>query len=48
MREDQSRGCDMAEKIFGAAGCNKSELKLVKRQTGQTPAMTGTTTRPTR
>ena len=22
----------MADKIFGAAGCNKSELKLVKRQ----------------
>jgi hypothetical protein len=29
----------MAEKIFGAAGCNKSELKLVKRQ----PATTTTT-----
>ncbi len=22
----------MADKIFGATGCNKSELKLVKRQ----------------
>ncbi len=22
----------MADKIFGAVGCNKSELKLVKRQ----------------
>jgi hypothetical protein len=31
----------MAEKIFGAAGCNKSELKLVKRQPG-----TATTTAP--
>jgi len=46
-REDD----DMADKIFGAAGCNKSELKLVKRQPATaTTAATGsdTVTRPTR
>ena len=46
-REDD----DMADKIFGAAGCNKSELKLVKRQpaTATTAATgSGTVARPTR
>jgi hypothetical protein len=41
----------MADKIFGAAGCNKSELKLVKRQpaTGTTlPINGGNSTRVTR
>jgi hypothetical protein len=26
------RGDEMADKIFGAPGCNRSELKLVKRR----------------
>ena len=32
----------MAEKIFGAPGCNKSELKLVKRK----PAIVETGRKP--
>jgi len=32
----------MADKIFGAPGCNKSELKLVKRK----PAAAGTERKP--
>jgi len=41
----------MADKIFGATGCNKSELKLVKRQPAAAATLQsagGTTTRTTR
>jgi hypothetical protein len=38
----------MAEKIFGAAGCNKSELKLVKRQPATATTLPNTGEQATR